>query len=147
MQLPYDPSQAAGNGGSRNAGTLQVAQGAVAKSDTASPAAVSTANPAAVTPTWVALLVASALAGAGILHHAIFRTSASRPRVRIERGRAEQVFTSARDQTSPVPAQIPPAPAASCPTDFEHASVDEIDSQAIEDRIRQILRAMERRAA
>jgi hypothetical protein len=145
LQRPDDPGQAAG-AGDREAGGANKRQGVVARQDVVAgneaawPAAVGTANPRAAMLMWVALLVASALAVAGILHHAIFRIVVARPRIRVEPGRAERIADLA-------PERMPPSLTASRLSGLERAPIEPIDSQEIEDRIRQILRAMERRAA
>jgi hypothetical protein len=87
------------------------------------------------------LLVASALAVAGIFQYAIFRIVVKRRRrVYVERGRAERAVSIAREQ-------MPPAFAASRQNGLKRPPVEQIDPQDIEAGIRQILRAMERRAA
>jgi hypothetical protein len=135
VQRPDDRGQADG-AGNRETGSASTLQDVIATNEVAWPVAVSKASPRAMMLTWVTLLVASALAIAGILHHAISRIVVARRRVLIERGRAGRIADVAR-------AKMPPALAASHPNGPERAPIEKIDSQKIEERIRQILRAME----
>jgi hypothetical protein len=139
VQWP-DPDQAAGAsdreaGGASTLQDVDAEEGGVAR-----PAAARVANARTTMLIRVALLVASALAVAGIFQYAIFRIVVKRRRVCVERGRAEQVASIARGQTLP-------AFAASHQNGRKRAPVEQIDPQGIEEGIRQILRAIERRAA
>jgi hypothetical protein len=88
----------------------------------------------------VALLVGSALAVAGILQYAVFTIVVKRRRrVYVERGRAERAI-SVREPR-------PPVFAALRQNGPKRRRVEQIDPQDIEAGIRQILRAMKRRAA
>jgi hypothetical protein len=135
VQRPDDRGQADG-AGNRETGSASTLQDVIATNEVAWPVAVSKASPRAMMLTWVTLLVASALAIAGILQHTISRIAVARRRVHIERGRAGRIADVAR-------AKMPPALAASHPNGPERAPIEKIDSQKIEERIRQILRAME----
>jgi hypothetical protein len=89
-----------------------------------------------------ALLLASALAVAGIFQGAIFRIVAKRRRRRIhvERGRVEPAVSIEREQTLPsftTPRQ----------NSLKRATVEQIDPWDIEQGIRQLVRAMEHGAA
>jgi hypothetical protein len=106
------------------------------KGDVIRPAA---ANPRAstITLTWVILLVAGALAVAGIFQHAIVKVVVAR-RVHLERGRAERYASLSRERT----------PAAFAPS-RPHARppVNPIDPSGTKEGLRQILQAVEQRAA
>jgi hypothetical protein len=91
--------------------------------------------------TRAALLLASTLAVAGIFQHAIFRIVVKRRRrVYVERDRAERVVSNAREQTLP-------EFAASRQNDLERAPVEQIDPRDFAEGIRELVQAMERRAA
>jgi hypothetical protein len=136
VQWP-DPERA-GGGSDRKAGAASTLQ---ANEELARPAAASVANARMIMLIRVTLLVASALAVAGIFQYAVFRMVVKRrPRVYVERGRAERAASIAREQ-------MPPAFAASRQNGLKRLPVEQIDPQDIEAGIRQILRAMKRRAA
>jgi hypothetical protein len=136
VQWP-DPERAAG-GSDRKAGAARTLQ---ANEELARPAAASVANVRMTMLIRVTLLLASALAVAGIFQYAVFRMVVKRrPRVYVERGRAERAVSIAREQ-------MPPAFAASRQNGLKRPPVEQIDPQDIEAGIRQILRAMKRRAA
>jgi hypothetical protein len=89
----------------------------------------------------VLLLIAGALAVAGIFQHAIFRVVMARRRqISLERGRAKLSGNRARQPT-------PPAFAAAAPNGLKRATIEPIDPRDIQEGFRQILRAVERRAA
>jgi hypothetical protein len=140
VQWPDPQQPAATNVASdREAGGASTLQDLNAEDEVVRPAAASAANAKTIMPIRVILLVASALAVAGIFQYAIFRTViARRRRIYVERGRAERSVSLA-------PERIPPAFVTSRPNG--HAPVEQIDPQDIEEGFRQILRAVERRAA
>jgi hypothetical protein len=89
----------------------------------------------------VLLLITGALAVAGIFQHAIFRVMMARRRqISVERARAKLSSTLARQPT-------PPVFAAAGPNGLKRAAVEPIDPRDIQEGFRQILRAVERRAA
>ncbi len=118
------------------AGTLQDIH---ANEELARPTAASVANARMIMLIRVTLLVASALAVAGIFQYAVIVVKRRR-RVYVERGRAERAVSIAREQK-------PPAFAALRQNGLKRPPVEQIDPQDIEAGIRQILRAMKRRAA
>jgi hypothetical protein len=135
-----DPERAAG-GSDRKADAAGTLQDIHANEELARPAAASTANARMVMLIRVTLLVASALAVAGIFQYAVFRIAVKRRRqVYVERARAERAISIARGH-------MPPAFAASRQNGLRRPPVDQIDPQDIEAGIRQILLSMKRRAA
>jgi hypothetical protein len=107
----------------------------------ARPVAGRAANPATAMFMRILLLVAGALAAAGILQQAIFKiVFAPRRRVYVERDQADRPFNGARDEMAAMFA-------ASRPGDRMRAPIERIDPQVVEDAMQQILRSMERRAA
>jgi hypothetical protein len=139
LQWP-DPEHAAG-ASNREAGGASTVHDIDAEQGAARPAAARVANARTIMLIRAALLLASALAIAGIFQHAIFRIVVKRRRrVYVERGRAEPVVGIAHEQT-------PSDFAASRQNDLESAPVEQIDPQDFAEGIRQLLRAMERRAA
>ena len=111
------------------------------KEGAARPAAASVEKARAIMLTRAALLLASTLAVAGIFQHAIFRIVVKRRRrVYVERDRAERVVSNAREQTLP-------EFAASRQNDLERAPVEQIDPRDFAEGIRELVQAMERRAA
>jgi hypothetical protein len=135
-----DPERAAG-GSDRKAGAASTLQDIHANEELARPAAASVANARMIMLIRVTLLVASALAVAGIFQYAVFWIVVKRRRrVYVERGRAERAVSIAREQ-------MPPAFAAPRQNGRKRPPVEQIDPQDIEAGIRQILRAMKRRAA
>jgi hypothetical protein len=140
VQWP-DLERAAG-GSDRKAGAASTLQDIHANEELARPAAASVADPSMIMLIRTALLVASALAVAGIFQYAIFNIVVKwrRRRVYVEQGRAMRAVSIMREQ-------MPPAFAASRQNGLKRPPVEQIDPQDIEAGIRQILRAMERRAA
>jgi hypothetical protein len=103
--------------------------------------APSAANARTNMPVRVTLLVACALAVAGIFQQAIFRIMvARRRRVYVERDRPGR-------KVSLAPERMPPAFAAARPKGLKRASVEQIDPRDIGEGFRQILRALDRQAA
>jgi hypothetical protein len=138
VQWP-DPQQAAGSSGSETGGASTL-QDVKAEDEMVRPAA-SAANAGTNMPIRVTLLVASALAIAGIFQQAIFRIMmARRRRVYVEQDRSERRVSLTLER-------MPPAVAASRPKGLERASVQQSDPRDIEEGFRQILQALERRAA
>jgi hypothetical protein len=140
VQWP-DPEQPAATDAAsgREAGGASTLQDLKAEDEVVRPAAASTANAKTIMPIRVILLVASAFAVAGIFQYAIFRTViARRRRIYVERGRAKRSVSLA-------PERIPPASVTSRPNG--HAPVEQIDPRDLEEGFRQILQAVERRAA
>jgi len=131
-----DQQQLAGAGGREPLGARTIQD--VSAADEAVRPAASTPNARTITLTRVVLLVAIALAVAGIFQHTIFRIVGGRRRRRIyvERGRAER-------SVSPAPARMPPAFAASRPSGPKRVPIEQIGPQDI----RHILRALEHQAA
>jgi hypothetical protein len=139
--LQWPGAEHAAGASNREAGGASTLQDIDAKEEAARPAAASVGNARTIMPIRAALLLASALAVAGIFQHAIFGIVVKRRRrVYVERGRAEPVVSFAREQTLP-------DFAASRQSDLKHAPVEQIDPQDFAEGIRQLLRAMERRAA
>jgi len=121
----------------REAGNPSTLQDVNAEDRVARPAAASAAKGGTITLMRVLVLVAGALAVAGIFQHAIFRiVGARRRRIYVERGRAER-------SVSPAPERMLPAFAASRPSGPKRAPIEQIDPQDI----RHILRALEDQAA
>jgi hypothetical protein len=136
VQWP-DPRQPASGSEAGGASTLQDVNAEDEMVRTAASAAKARTN----MPVRATLLVASALAVAGIFQQAIFRIMvARRRRVFVERDRPER-------NVSLAPERMTPAFAAARPNGLKRASVEQIDPRDIEEGFRQILRALERRAA
>lgn len=99
----------------------------------------------------VLLLIAGALAAAGIFQHAIFRVMmARRRRIHVERARATLSSTRTRQPTPPAFAAAGPnglKRAAAEPINPRDIAAEPIDPRDIQEGFRQILRAVERRAA
>ncbi len=92
-------------------------------------------------PMRVLLLVVCAVAIAGLLQYAILRAVVGRRRqLSLERGRAKLSVGRWRERT-------PPAVAGSRPNGLKPTPAEPIDPRDIEEGFRQILRAVERRAA
>jgi hypothetical protein len=107
----------------------------------ARPAAAVAANAGTTMLMRVLLLVGGALAIAGIFQHAIFRAVVARRRqISVARGRAKPSGNLARER-------MPAAFAELRPKGLERPAAEEIDPRDIEAGFRQILRAVERRAA
>jgi hypothetical protein len=107
----------------------------------ARPAAAVAANAGTTMLMRVLLLVGGALAIAGIFQHAIFRAVVARQRqISVARGRAKPSGNLARER-------MPAAFAELRPKGLERPAAEEIDPRDIEAGFRQILRAVERRAA
>jgi hypothetical protein len=108
--------------------------------EVAQPAEV-TASGAMTMPMRVLLLVVCAVAIAGLLQYAILRAVVVRRRqLSLERGRAKLSVSGLRGR-------MPPAVAGSRPHALKPAPAEPIDPRDIEEGFRQILRAVERRAA
>jgi hypothetical protein len=138
VQWP-DPQQPAG-ASDREAGGPSTLQYVNAEDEMVQPAA-SAAHARTNMPIWVTLLVASALAVAGLFQQAIFKIMiARRRRIYVEVGRAERSVSRA-------PERMPQPFAASRPNGLKSAPVEHIDPRDIEEGFRQILRALERQAA
>jgi hypothetical protein len=138
LQWP-DPEHAAG-ARNRDAGGASTLQDIDAEEGAARPAVAGVENARTIMLIRAALLLASALAVAGIFQHAIFRIVVKRRRrVYVERGRAEPVVSFAREQTLP--------DFAASQNDLKRAPVEQIDPQDFAEGIRQLVRAMERQAA
>jgi hypothetical protein len=136
VQWP-DPRQPASGSEAGGASSLQD----VNAEDEMVRTAPSAANARTNMPVRVTLLVACALAVAGIFQQAIFRIMvARRRRVYVERDRPER-------KVSLTPERMPPAFAAARPNGLKRASVEQIDPRDIGEGFRQILRALDRRAA
>ncbi len=109
--------------------------------DEVAPPAEVAASDAMTTPMRVLLLFVCAVAIAGFLQYAILRAVVVRRRqLSLERGRAKLSVSRLR-------ARMPPAVAGSRPNGLEPAPADPTDPRDIEEGFRQILRAVERRAA
>jgi len=121
----------------REAGNPSTLQDVNAEDGVVRPAAASAAKGGTITLIRVLVLVAGALAVAGIFQHVIFRiVAARRRRIYVERGRAAW-------SVSPAPGRMPPAFAASRPSGPKRAPIEQIGPQDI----RQILRRLEDQAA
>jgi hypothetical protein len=139
VQLP-DALQPAGASDSEPAYT-STPQDVDPEAAVAPPAVAVAANARTAMLMRVLLLIAGALAVAGIFQHAIFRVMMARRRqISVERARAKLSSTLARQPT-------PPAFAAAGPNGLKRAAVEPIDPRDIQEGFRQILRAVERRAA
>jgi hypothetical protein len=139
--LQWPGPEHAADASNREAGGASTLQDIDAKEEVARPAAASVENARTIMLIRAALMLASALAVAGIFQHAIFGIVVKRRRrVYVERGRAEPVVNFAREQTLP-------DFSASRQNDLKHAPVEQVDPQDFAEGIRQLLRAMERRAA
>jgi hypothetical protein len=138
VQWP-DPHRSAG-ASDHEAGGPSTLQDVSAEDEVARPAVVSAANAKTNMLIRVILLVAGALAAAGIFQRTIFGIVVARRRIRVERGRVEPSVSVAREQ-------MPRGFAASCPNGLKRTPVEQIDPLDIEEGFRQILRAVERRAA
>jgi hypothetical protein len=135
-----DPERPA-DGTDRKARAASTLQDVDANDELARSAAAGLANARVVMLIRLALLVASALAVAGICQYAAFRIAVRRRRPAcVERGRAGRAVGIAQEQ-------IPPAFAASRRNGLKRLPVEQTDPQDIEAGIRQILEAMKRRAA
>jgi hypothetical protein len=135
-----DPERAVGSS-DQEAGTAGTLQDIRTKEELARPAAASAVNARMTMPIRVTLTAACTLALAGIFQYAVFRIAVrQRRRVSIERGSAKRAASIARRQ-------MPRAFAASRQNALKHPLVERIDPQNIEAGIRQMLRAMKRRAA
>jgi hypothetical protein len=109
--------------------------------DEAAPPAEIAASGAMTMPTRVLLLFVCAVAIAGLLQYAILRAVVvQRRQLSAERGRAKPSVGRWRER-------MPPAVAGSRPHGPEPAQAEQIDPRDIEEGFRQILRAVERRAA
>jgi hypothetical protein len=107
----------------------------------AAPAVAVAANARTTMLMQVLLLIAGALAAAGIFQHAIFRVVMARRRqISVERGRAKRSDALARQPTFR-------GGAAARPNGLKRAAVEPIDPREIQEGFRQILRAVERQAA
>jgi hypothetical protein len=105
------------------------------------PAAAHATNPATAMFMRILLLVAGALAAAGMLQQAIFKIVLARRRKAFVAGdQADRPFRGARDE-------IPAMFAASRRRDRLGIPIERIDPQVVEDAMQQILRSMERRRA
>jgi hypothetical protein len=136
-----DALQSAGAGDSEPADTSTLPQNADPEAAVAPPAVAVAANARSTLLMRVLLLIAGALAVAGIFQHAIFRVVMARRRqISIERGRAKRSGTLARQP-------MPPAFAAARPNGLKRAAVEPVDPADIQEGFRQILRAVEREAA
>jgi len=134
-----DPQQLAGASGSE-AGGAATLQDVNAKDEMIRPAAIAT-NARTNLPIRVTLLVASALAVAGIFQRAIFGIMvAPRRRTYVGPGRAERSVSLGLER-------MPAAFAAPCSTGPKRAPIEQVDPQYIEERFPRILRTVERRAA
>jgi hypothetical protein len=108
--------------------------------EVAQPAEVA-ARGAMTMPMRVLLLVVCAVAIAGVLQYAILRAVVGRRRqLSLKRGRARLSIGGLRER-------MPPAVAGSRPNGLKPAPAEPIDPRDIKEGFRQILRAVERRAA
>jgi hypothetical protein len=109
--------------------------------DEAAPPAEVAASGAMTMPMRVLLLFVCAVAIAGLLQYVILRAMVVRRRqLSLERGRANLSVSRSRER-------MPPAVAGSRPHALKPAPAEPIDPRDIEEGFRQILRAVERRAA
>jgi hypothetical protein len=126
--------------GERAPADTNTRQGVDSENKVARPAAAA-ANARTTMLMLVLLLVGGALAIAGIFQHAIFRAVVARGRqISVVRGRAKPSGNLARER-------MPGAFAEVRPMGLERPAAEEIDPRDIEAGFRQILRAVERRAA
>jgi hypothetical protein len=135
-----DPERAA-DGSDRKAGAASTLQDIDANEGLARPAAAGVANARVIMLVRVAVLVASALAVAGMVQFAAFRIAVKRRRpVYVEWCRPEPVVSMARER-------LPPPYAALRQNGLKRPTVEQIDPQDIEAGIRRILEAMKPQAA
>jgi hypothetical protein len=126
--------------GERALADTNTRQGVDSENKVARPAAAA-ANARTTMLMLVLLVVGGALAIAGIFQHAIFRAVVARGRqISVVRGRAKPSGNLARER-------MPAAFAELQPKGLERPAAEEIDPRDIEAGFRQILRAVERRAA
>jgi hypothetical protein len=139
--VPRPDSGRAADGSDRKSGAASTLQDINANEELARSAAAEVANARVIMLIRVALLVASALAVAGIVQYAAFRIAVKpRPPVYVERGRAERTVSIARER-------MPPAFATTRRNGPKRPPDEQIDPQDIEAGIRRILEAMRRQAA
>ena len=124
----------------REPGETSTVQYVDTQDEVAQPAEIA-ASGAMTMPMRVLLLVVCAVAIAGLLQYAILRAVVVRRRqLSLERGRHKLSVSRSRER-------MPPAVAGSRPQALKPAPAEPIDPRDIEEGFRQILRAVERRAA
>ena len=134
------PDQQAAAAADREPSETSTIQYIDTQNEVAQPAEVA-ASDAMTMPMRVLLLVVCAVAIAGFLQYAIHRAVVVRRRQRsLERARTTLSASRWRER-------MPPAVAGSRPNGLEPAAAEPIDPRDIEEGFRQILRAVERRAA
>jgi hypothetical protein len=134
------PNQQAAGAADREPSETSTIQYIDTQDEVAQPAEVA-ASGAMTMPMRVLLLVVCAVATAGILQYAILRAMVVRRRqLSVERARAKLSVSRWRER-------MPAAVAGSRPNGLKPAQAEQIDPHDIEEGFRQILRAVERRAA